>query len=82
MTDATTDQIKHLEFLVHGEKCLRQSLEETVKIHSQQQNKRIEQLEAALRHYACGCKWNECQVKPKYAPLKCGWPARQALGDE
>lgn len=42
-------------------------------------NSRIEQLESALRHYSCGCKENECEVKPKYAPLKCGWPARQAL---
>jgi hypothetical protein len=43
---------------------------------------RNDKLETALRHYACGCKENECQVKPKYAPLKCGWPARQALGEE
>jgi hypothetical protein len=40
---------------------------------------RVEQLETALRHYACGCKENECEVKPRYAPLKCGWPARKAL---
>jgi hypothetical protein len=41
---------------------------------------RIEQLEAALSHYACGCKEDKCTPeKPRYRDIKCGWPARQAL---
>lgn len=41
---------------------------------------RIEELEAALSHYACGCKEDKCTPeKPRYRDLKCGWPARQAL---
>ena len=45
----TDDLVKRLEFLLHGEKCLRQDLQDTVEAHSKQQNKRIEKLEAALR---------------------------------
>jgi len=42
--------------------------------------RRIEELEAALSHYACGCKEDKCTPeKPRYRDLKCGWPARQAL---
>jgi hypothetical protein len=41
---------------------------------------RIEELEAALSHYTCGCKEDKCTPeKPRYRDLKCGWPARQAL---
>ena len=41
---------------------------------------RIEELEGALSHYACGCKEDKCTPeKPRYRDLKCGWPARQAL---
>jgi len=41
---------------------------------------RIEHLEAALSHYACGCKEDKCTPeKPRYRDIKCGWPARQAL---
>ena len=41
---------------------------------------RIEELEAALSHYACGCKEDKCTPeKPRYRDIKCGWPARQAL---
>jgi hypothetical protein len=44
---------------------------------------RIEKLEAALSHYACGCKEDKCTPeKPRYRDLKCGWPARQALGEK
>lgn len=42
-------------------------------------NAYAKRLEYTLRAYSCGCKENECEVKPKYAPLKCGWSARQAL---
>ena len=46
-------------------------------------DKRIEELEAALSHYACGCKEDKCTFeKPRYRDLKCGWPARQALGEK
>ena len=42
---------------------------------------RIEKLEAALSHYACGCKEDKCTPEePRYRDIKCGWPARQALG--
>ena len=41
---------------------------------------RIEELEAALSNYTCGCKEDKCTPeKPRYRDLKCGWPARQAL---
>ena len=41
---------------------------------------RVEELEAALSHYACGCKEDKCTPeKPRYRDIKCGWPARQAL---
>ena len=41
---------------------------------------RIEDLEAALSHYACGCKEDKCTPeKQRYRNIKCGWPARQAL---
>jgi hypothetical protein len=41
---------------------------------------RIKELEAALSHYACGCKENKCTPeKQRYRDIKCGWPARQAL---
>jgi hypothetical protein len=44
---------------------------------------RIEKLEAALSHYACGCKEDKCTPeKPRYRDLKCGWPARQALDNK
>jgi len=40
----------------------------------------IEELEAALSHYACGCKEDKCTPEePRYRDIKCGWPARQAL---
>jgi hypothetical protein len=47
--DEAADRIKKLEMQLSSEKALRQSLEETVSIHSQRQNDRIEKLEAALR---------------------------------
>jgi hypothetical protein len=41
---------------------------------------RIEELEATLSHYACGCKEDKCTPEePRYRDIKCGWPARQAL---
>ena len=41
---------------------------------------RIKELEAALSHYACGCKEDKCTPEePRYRDIKCGWPARQAL---
>jgi hypothetical protein len=41
---------------------------------------RIEELEAALSHYVCGCKEDKCTPeKLRYRDIKCGWPARQAL---
>ena len=41
---------------------------------------RIEELEAALSHYSCGCKEDKCTPEePRYRDIKCGWPARQAL---
>jgi hypothetical protein len=41
---------------------------------------RIKDLEAALSHYACGCKKDYCTPeKSRYRDLKCGWPATQAL---
>jgi len=43
-------------------------------------DKRIEELEAALSHYSCGCKEDKCTPEePRYRDIKCGWPARQAL---
>lgn len=47
--EEAADRIEKLKMQLFSEKALRQSLEETVSIHSQRQNKRIEQLEAALR---------------------------------
>ena len=41
-------RIEKLEMLLHGEKCLRQDLEDTAEAHSKQQLDRIKKLEAAL----------------------------------
>ena len=45
-----------------------------------QQSARINELEAALRHYQCGCKEDSCTPeKPKFRSIRCGWPAKAAL---
>ena len=46
---------------------------------------RIEQLEAALRYYACKCKnpHTGCAVEfERSGNARCGWEARAALGDK
>ena len=41
---------------------------------------RIEQLEAALRFYHCGCAEGTCVVnRPKFKGIRCGYTARKAL---
>lgn len=42
----------------------------------------IGRLRAALEHYKCGCKTDQCEPdKPKFRTIKCGWVARSALGE-
>ena len=44
---------------------------------------RIEQLEAALRHYSCTCANEFDGCKARYdMTVCCGWTARAALGEE
>ena len=44
---------------------------------------RIEQLEAALRHYSCTCANEFDGCKARYdMTVCCGWAARAALGEE
>jgi len=61
----TEDRIKKLEMQLFSEKALRQSLEETVSIHSQRQNDRIKKLEAALRALL-------------NLDQRCGWHSKEA----
>jgi len=49
----------------------------------QRANDRIRELQTALSHYACCCKEDKCTPEePRYRNIKCGWPARQALGEK
>ena len=52
---------------------------DTLTAHTNNQNKRIEQLEAALRNYVCDCMPGEC---PDGASKQCGHTARAALGEK
>lgn len=50
-----------------------------------EQAARIEQIEAAMRYYACKCKnpHTGCAVEfERSGNARCGWEARAALGEE
>lgn len=69
----TDDLVKRLR------EAQRQYVDNEYNLHARAAD-RIEQMEAALSHYACGCKEDKCTPeKPRYRDIKCGWPARQAL---